>query len=318
MSQDDLKPTLEAVSNRIAKLEQKVDAAPKPKDTWDKAGVVAQFMGTVLLAGVGLTFTDCYKREEAKHRIQADSAQRREAAVDLVSKFMPQLTSKDDLAKRFAFVAINSLGNTQLALDLAAADHGPAAAAAMGEIATAEGSTPKTRRLATRALGALATTTTVAPDAFKVALLTAGAVASSPNVSSELRDSAIAIGKLVSVVKEPPTVTIRSHSSIELMLTGPATGIFALWYKTPMDSSWRNLGQARVLDSVARIDPVSELRAGQLAYHIIAAGNPQTTFTARLFAVEDNHTVPLANTTETLNEAGSAIIRGTIDISVKQ
>src|SRR5687767_10005921 len=69
--------------------------SPKPKDRWDKAAVVATFMGSVLIAAVATMFTVIYNNREADRQQTFRDQQIRAAEIDVVLKLLPQLTSEN-------------------------------------------------------------------------------------------------------------------------------------------------------------------------------------------------------------------------------
>jgi hypothetical protein len=120
------------------------------KDFWDKVSSVSTFLSSVIIALVGLVFTHSYNERQALRDQVVKEQQLRLAQVELVQKFTPQLTgSATD--KKLAIIAIASLGNTELATNLAALDRSEGSREALEAIATA-GKTEAERNLAAEAL----------------------------------------------------------------------------------------------------------------------------------------------------------------------
>jgi len=92
-----------------------IDAPPKiEKDVWDKFSVVSKFLSSVVIGCLGVYFTHVYgSLQEAK--------QLRLSELQTIEKFIPHLTDTEE-SKRFAIIAISSLGYRELATKLATAD----------------------------------------------------------------------------------------------------------------------------------------------------------------------------------------------------
>ncbi|MDB4950559.1 MAG: putative peptidoglycan-binding protein [Gemmatimonadetes bacterium] len=123
--------------------------APSTKDWWEKFANISTFLSSVVIASVGLVFTNCYNMRQADR----DSDNRRQQLavqqVEIVQKFMPQLTGSED-QKKLALIAISALGNSELATKLAALDRSSGSQQALEAIASSPD--PHVRTLAQRAL----------------------------------------------------------------------------------------------------------------------------------------------------------------------
>jgi hypothetical protein len=91
------------------------------KDRWDKFAALSTFLSTFVIALVGLFFTHIYNERQADRDHAVKQRENRIREVELVQKFMPQLTGTES-EKRIAIIAISSLGNTELATKIAALD----------------------------------------------------------------------------------------------------------------------------------------------------------------------------------------------------
>jgi hypothetical protein len=119
------------------------------KDRWDKFANVSTFLSSVVIAAVGLVFTSCYNMRQADRERDERRQQLAVQQVEIVQKFMPQLTGAED-EKKLALLAISALGNTKLATDLAALDKSSGSQEALEAIAASPDSASRT--LAQRAL----------------------------------------------------------------------------------------------------------------------------------------------------------------------
>jgi hypothetical protein len=88
---------------------------PKPKDTWDKAAIVSTFLGSVLIAAVGLVFTITYNSKEAERQQAFRDQQIRTAETDVVLKLLPQLTSENPEIRHVAETVLMTVEQTDAA-----------------------------------------------------------------------------------------------------------------------------------------------------------------------------------------------------------
>jgi S1-C subfamily serine protease len=130
-----------------------------PKDVWDKLGVIASLISSVVIASVGLILTVYYQRNEATNRRLEQEQQARQedqrsqiSKVELVTKLLPDLRSKDYDTRRQALLAVKALGDTKLMVALALSDSGPAAQAALLVVSRSPETNSADQEIAHRAL----------------------------------------------------------------------------------------------------------------------------------------------------------------------
>jgi hypothetical protein len=107
-------------------------------------------LSSFVIALVGLFFTYSYNERQADRDHAAKLRENRIREVELVQKFIPQLTGSES-EKRIAIIAISSLGNTELATKIAALDRSEGSKKALEAIAR-RGATEGDRNLAQMAL----------------------------------------------------------------------------------------------------------------------------------------------------------------------
>lgn len=150
MANDELREALIILLNQQKELVETLkNKKEEKKDFWDKFSAASTFISGVIVALVGLYFTNSYNSQQAARDEILKAQQLRLAQVELVQKFIPQLNGSDR-EKKLAIIAISSLGNSELATKLAVLDQSEGAKAALESLA-ASGSEEE-KNLAQRAL----------------------------------------------------------------------------------------------------------------------------------------------------------------------
>ena len=137
---------LSALQEIIALL-KKPKEQPK-KDNWDRFAALSTFISTVIVALIGLYFTQSYNRAEANRRELQETRQNQINELDVVAKFMPYLTGQDETAKVTAITTIRALAGVQLATVMAELHPSAGTAAALEAIAQSPRTTTDERILA--------------------------------------------------------------------------------------------------------------------------------------------------------------------------
>jgi hypothetical protein len=112
------------------------------KDFWDKFSATSTFLSGVIVALVGLYFTNNYNAQQAARDEILKAQQLRLAQVELIHKFIPQLNGTEK-EKKLAIIAISSLGNAELATKLAVLDQSEGAKSALESLAKSGNSEEK-------------------------------------------------------------------------------------------------------------------------------------------------------------------------------
>ena len=162
------------------------------KDFWEKASVISNCVGTLGLGAAALIFTFVHRRSEA-----------RRADLDQAGRFIEHLASEDIKTRRLAFSALNTLGNPELTAAFLAVDRSPAAALAVGDIATNPHSSSRARQLAVDALSTFARGPSTSSETRRAAVDAASLIAVASGVETATRDSANAI------VTEQPGLSVK-------------------------------------------------------------------------------------------------------------
>lgn len=133
------------------------------KDIWDKVGVVAGVLSSVLIAAFGLYFNEASKDSQrtldellAAQTLEIESNRARLQELQVVESMLPHLSGEavGEDRKKLALIALRRLGNQELATEFAEVLGGAGAEAALKHtIATAE--TDEERARAEQALGRL-------------------------------------------------------------------------------------------------------------------------------------------------------------------
>jgi len=150
MGTDELNKTLTELARQQKELvEALMRKREKNKDFWDKFSSASTFISGVIVALVGLYFTNSYNAQQAARDEILKTQQLRLAEVEVVQKFIPQLNGTDK-EKKLALIAISSLGNAELATKIAVLDQSEGAKAALQSLS--ESGSPEEKRYAQRAL----------------------------------------------------------------------------------------------------------------------------------------------------------------------
>lgn len=88
---------LSELTAQIRKLVETLDA-PKKRDLWDRLPTLTSFLGTVVIAGVGLFFTRAYHHAQ----IENQRAQSRIEELKAITALVPQLSSQDSATRETA------------------------------------------------------------------------------------------------------------------------------------------------------------------------------------------------------------------------
>lgn len=140
MADDELKALMrQLINNQNELLEEFRKDHPKKKDRWDKFSSVSSFTSGVLIAFLGLLFTNVYaarqasyneqqaasNKQQAEHDNDLKSNQLRLASIQAVGQFMPYLTGKDQSKREFALLLVSKLTDPALVGQLAVGQLGP-------------------------------------------------------------------------------------------------------------------------------------------------------------------------------------------------
>lgn len=104
------KEELDGHRQELASQRKAIETKQNPKikkDLWDRVGAIAPILSAFIIAAIGAYFTYTYNLQQLKVQ-----------EIQTIEKFMPHLTG-DEKSKRAAILAINSLGNAQLAAKVA-------------------------------------------------------------------------------------------------------------------------------------------------------------------------------------------------------
>lgn len=121
--------SLQSLVKRVSDLEDKIKKPPK--DDWDKLGTVSGLISGVFVAVIGVLAATVF----TKRQKELDA---RRSNIQTIEKFLPYLASPEPALKRFALVAISSLGDSPLAVKFAATLAGPGSVAALMDIAATD------------------------------------------------------------------------------------------------------------------------------------------------------------------------------------
>lgn len=150
MADENLENVLRELVEQQKKVAEALEKnARKGKDFWDKFGSMSTFLSTVVIAAIGAIFTHVYNLKQNERNEALKQQEIRIAQIQTVEKFVPYLTGSED-QKKIAILALNSLGNTEVATKLAALYPSEGTVAALKVIA-GSGKEPE-RKLANQAL----------------------------------------------------------------------------------------------------------------------------------------------------------------------
>jgi S1-C subfamily serine protease len=113
----DILRELASQQSKVAEALEK--SSRKEKDKWDKFAALSTFLSTVIIAAIGLIFTQVYNIKQNERNEALKQQEIRVAQIQTVERFIPYLTGTEE-QKKIAILAINSLGNTDVATKLAA------------------------------------------------------------------------------------------------------------------------------------------------------------------------------------------------------
>jgi hypothetical protein len=109
-----------SVRSRLDELQGQVEKLNKPpKDFWDKLSAISGLLSGSVVALIGIIVT--FKLTERRRRTDEEQKDKEVTVlqVQTVQGFMPQLQSGNDLQIESALLAIDALGNSRLAVELA-------------------------------------------------------------------------------------------------------------------------------------------------------------------------------------------------------
>ena len=132
---------------KLAQIAIVLAASDSPKDVWDKLSAISGLAAGVLVAVIGAIATYFYNQRQqqattadaALQRSAEDARTERQLAVlrvQTIEAFFPHLKSTDERDREAALVAIDALGDHELAARLAVYYGGEAAVGALARIAT--------------------------------------------------------------------------------------------------------------------------------------------------------------------------------------
>lgn len=135
---------LASITDRLERLERAIEERGTKKDAWDKLSAISTLFSGVIIAGLGLYATSVYNERQ----LEATSAQkaRELAALELqtVETFFDHLSSRDPGLRKSSLEAIASLGDVDLAMQLAANLGGTGGEAFLQDLALTSDSTTRT------------------------------------------------------------------------------------------------------------------------------------------------------------------------------
>lgn len=141
MSNEEIKGVLDEVVRQQQEL--KNEFHKKKKDMWDKMSIASSFISGVILAVLGIYFTQSYNQQQTQLIKQQGDENRRQvdhqmklAEIQIVGTLMPDLAGPEENKKKAAILAISELTNTKLAGDIASIFQGTGSIKAMTTIAS--------------------------------------------------------------------------------------------------------------------------------------------------------------------------------------
>jgi hypothetical protein len=93
---------------------------PKPKDRWDKVGLIIPGITTLVIGVLGVVFTTLYQQNQIQVQKLTQEQSARVQRMEVVSKFMPYLAVPNQEQKELAIVAMYTAGGAELASRVAA------------------------------------------------------------------------------------------------------------------------------------------------------------------------------------------------------
>jgi hypothetical protein len=129
MADDELKALMsQLIKSQNELLEEFRNNHPKKKDKWDKFSSVSAFTSGVLIAILGLIFTNVYAERQASYNNQQAAYNKQQAehdndlkvnqlrltSIQAVGQFMPYLTGEDQAKREFALLLVGKLTDPAL------------------------------------------------------------------------------------------------------------------------------------------------------------------------------------------------------------
>ncbi len=159
MGNEEIRDVLDEVVRQQQEL--KNEFHKKKKDVWDKLSIASSFISGVILAVLGIYFTQSYNQKQAQLiRQQGDDNKRQVehqmklAEIQTVGTFIPYLAGADENQTKAAILAISGMTNTELAGEIAKIFTGKGAIQAMATIANKGNASDK--RVASETLASIA------------------------------------------------------------------------------------------------------------------------------------------------------------------
>ncbi len=151
----DCSAEIQAPQSSNAALQEQIDALRRridrpAKDIWDKITALSGFSSGILVALIGFYATVVYNNRQRVSEGRRKDQELLIGQIQTVEKFIPHLSSGDEHRKAAALIAINALGNGELAVKLARAFPGQGGTTALSSIASTAG--PNVAERATEAL----------------------------------------------------------------------------------------------------------------------------------------------------------------------
>jgi hypothetical protein len=88
------------------------------KDSWQKFSSISTFLSSVVIAAIGIYFTNVYNERQSKREALLQEQHNKNLQMEILEKYIPHLTGEDEERKRAAIIMIKTLGNEELALAL--------------------------------------------------------------------------------------------------------------------------------------------------------------------------------------------------------
>ena len=107
--------SLEALAEQEKKIVEALSKSrSQKKDWWDRFATISTFLSSVVIAVIGLYFTNVYNENQGRRDLEAQKDQTRILEMQTIERFIPHLTG-DERTKKVALLAITSLGSPELA-----------------------------------------------------------------------------------------------------------------------------------------------------------------------------------------------------------
>ncbi len=118
MSEQSKNTVSKILDNSSKILEELQSQGKRKKDAWEKFSTVSTFLSTFVIASLGLYLTSTFNEQQGIRDHQNKTQQTRILEMQTIEKFIPHLTH-DEKTKEIALLALTTLGNTELATQLA-------------------------------------------------------------------------------------------------------------------------------------------------------------------------------------------------------